>query len=70
MGYSLWGHKQFDAIAYEHLNCKENSNDQLYSSDHRTQYLIISCQEKESEKDCLWITESLCCTPETGVSIN
>ena len=65
-GYSLWGHKEFHTIEHENLKCKENSKDQLYSSDYRTQYLIITCQGKGSEKDYIRITESLPCTPETN----
>ena len=67
--YSPSGHKEFDTTVHEHLKCKENSKDQLYHSDRRTQYLITTCQGKGSEKDYIWITESLHCTPETNNNI-
>ena len=37
----------------------------LYSTGDYTQYLVITYNGKESEKYIIYITESLCCTPET-----
>ena len=44
-----------------------NSKDLLYSTGNYTQCLVITCKAKESEKEYIYITESLCCTPETNM---
>ena len=42
-----------------------NNKFPLYSTGSYSQYLIITYNAKESEKICMYITESLCCIPET-----
>ena len=43
-----------------------NNKDLLYSTGKYTQYLVITYNGKESEKIYIYITESLCCIPETN----
>ena len=38
----------------------------LYKTGDYIQYLIVIYNGKESEKEYIYITESLCCTPETN----
>ena len=51
------------------------NKDLLYSPGKYTQYLVITCKGKELEKEYLsiylsiYITESLCCTPETNTTL-
>ena len=45
------------------------SKDLLYSIGNYTQYFIITCKEKESEKEHKCITESLCHKPETNTAL-
>ena len=40
-------------------------NDLLYNIRNYIQYIVITYNGKESEKECVFITESLCCTLET-----
>ena len=57
---------------YTLLYIKQITNkDLLYGTGNYTQYFVITCKSKESEKDmyvCVGVykTESLCCTPETN----
>ena len=44
---------------------KTDKQDLLYSTWNNIQYLVIIYNGKESEKEYIYITESLCCTPET-----
>ena len=60
---------------------KINNKDLLYSTGNYIQYLVISCKGKDSEKGniymffykyintYIYITESLCCTPETNTAL-
>ena len=50
---------------------KKKSNDLLYSIGNYIQYLIITYNRKEYEKEYIYIyiTESLCCIPETGTTL-
>ena len=41
----------------------------LYSTGNCTQYLVIIYRGKESGKEYICITESLCCTPETNTTL-
>ena len=41
----------------------------LYSTGNYIQYLIINHNRKEYEKGYIYITESLCCTPETNTTL-
>ena len=41
----------------------------LYSTGNCTQYFVKTYKGKESEKEELWITDSLCCTPETNTAL-
>ena len=38
----------------------------LYSTGKYIQYLVIAYNGKEYEKEYTYVTESLCCTPETN----
>ena len=50
------------------LYIKQITNkDLLYSTGNSTQYSVITYMRKESEK--VYITESLCCTPETNTTL-
>ena len=50
-----------------------SNEDLLYSTGNYIQYHVILSNRKESEKECTYIyvcvTESLCCTPETGTAL-
>ena len=56
-----------------------NNKDLLHSTENYIQYLIITCNGKESEKEHIYIyiyifrytyiTESLCRTPETNTTL-
>ena len=48
-----------------------NNKDLPYSTGNYIQYLVITCNRKESEKIdmCVCITESLCCIPETNTTL-
>ena len=51
---------------------KIDNKDLLYSIGNHTQYSVITYMRKESEKRmniCEYITESLCCTPETNTKL-
>ena len=37
----------------------------MYNTENYIQYLVITYKGKESEKEYIYKTESLCCTPET-----
>ena len=55
---------------YTLLSIKQITNeDLLYSTENYTQYLVITCMRKESEKEYIYKTESLCCTPETNMTL-
>ena len=41
----------------------------MYSTGDYIQYLIINYNRKESEKQYVCITESLCCTPATNTTL-
>ena len=41
----------------------------LYSIGNYTQYPVINHNGKEYEKEYMYITESLCCTPETNTTL-
>ena len=43
-----------------------SNKDLLYSTGNYIQYLVITYNGKESEKEYIYISESLCCTPETN----
>ena len=34
------------------------------------EYLIITCNGKESEKEYICVTKSICCTPETNTTMS
>ena len=59
---------------YHYVLYKINSKDLPYSTGNYIQYLVITCNGKESEKEYIYIyiyiyiykTESLCCTPEAN----
>ena len=63
--------QKFGINRYTRLYIKQiNSKDLLYSTGDYIQYLIISYNGKESEKEYIQIiTESLCCTPETNTTL-
>ena len=60
---------------YTLLYIKQITNkDLLYSTRNYTQYLVITYNERETKKRlyiyiCVYITESLCCTPETNTTL-
>ena len=73
--------QEFEIKIYTLLYIKQITNkDLLYSTGNYAQYIIIIYKGKESEKDIyththiytykyiLYITESLCCTPETNIA--
>ena len=43
------------------------NKDLSYSTGNNTQYFVITYKGKESEKE--YITKSLCCTPETNMTL-
>ena len=47
---------------------KQVDNDLLYSTENYIQYLVITLMEKNLKKSTQ-ITESLCCTPETNITL-
>ena len=50
-----------------------NDKDLLCSTGNYTQHLVITYNGKESEKEYMYVhmyvTESLCCTPETNTTL-
>ena len=46
-----------------------NNNVLLHSTGNYIQYPVINHNGKESEKLYIYITESLCCTPETNTTL-
>ena len=44
------------------------NKDLLYSTWNYTQHFVIAYKIKEYEKEYTYITESLCCTPETNTT--
>ena len=64
--------QEFGINRYTLLYIKQiNNKDLLYSTGNHIQYLIINCKGKEYEKEyiCIFIIESLCCTPETNTTL-
>ena len=63
---------EFGINIYTLLYMKQITNkDLLYSTVNYIQYLIITCNGQESDKRIhiyIYITESLCCTPETNTT--
>ena len=47
-----------------------NKKDFLYSTEKNTQYLAITNNTKEYEKENIYICESLCRTPETNTALS
>ena len=48
------------------------NKDLLYNTGNSTQYSVMTYMGKESKKRvdiCIWITDSLCCTPETNTTL-
>ena len=41
----------------------------LYSTGNYIQYLVVTCNGKESEKEYTYKAESLCCAPETNIAL-
>ena len=41
----------------------------VYSTGNYIQYLVITYNGKESEKEQIYIIESLCCTPEANTTL-
>ena len=72
---SPWSHKDLEKTEplNDNNNTKQIANkDLLYITENSTQYYIITYMGKESEKNgdiYLYITESLCCTPETNTTL-
>jgi len=61
--------EEYGVNRYTQLYIKYTSNqDLLYSTGSYIQYLIIAYNGKESEK--IYVTESLCWTPETNTIVN
>ena len=40
-----------------------------YSTWNYIKYPVINHNGKEYEKECIWITESFCCIPETNTTL-
>ena len=61
---------EFGISGYK-LPCIKQINNKvpLYSIGNYIQYLIINYNGKESEKEYICITESLCYTPETNTTL-
>ena len=66
--------EEFEINIYTLLYIKQIINkDLLYSTGNSIQYSVITYMGKESEKrmdTCIYITESLCYTPETNSIVN
>ena len=61
--------QEFGINIYTLLYIKQiNNKDLLYSTGNYIQYLKIVYNGKESEKEYIYITKSLCCTPETNTT--
>ena len=61
---------EFGINIYTLLHIKEITNKNLlYSTGNSTQYFVITYNGKESEKEYIYITESLCCTSETNTTL-
>ena len=77
MGFSrqeYWSGLPFPSPVHTLLCIKqENNKDLLYSAGNYTQYLVTTSKGEESEKEhlCIYIciTESLCCTLETNITL-
>ena len=41
-----------------------------YTTGNYIQYLVMNHNEKEYKKGCIYITQSLCCTPETNIILS
>ena len=55
---------------YTLLYVKQVTNkDLLYSTGNSTQYSVMTYVGKESKKEWIYITDSLCCTPETNTTL-
>ena len=57
---------------YTLLYIKSTTNkDLLYSTGNSTQYFAMAYMGKESKKEWVyvWVTESLCCAPETNTAL-
>ena len=48
---------------------KISNDDLLYSIRYYIQYLVITYNRKESEKEYMYISESLCCTLKTNTTL-
>ena len=46
-----------------------NNKDLFYNTGNYIQYFIIIYNGKESEKECVCVTESFCCTSETNTTL-
>ena len=51
-------------LKYSHIN-----KVLLYSTGNYIQYPVVNNNGKEYKKECICITESLCCTPETNTTL-
>ena len=66
-----WGkiNQEFGINRYTLLYIKKiNNKDLLYNTGNSIQYLVITYNGKESEKEYIHRTESFCCTPETNTT--
>ena len=62
--------QEFGINRYTLLHIKQiNNKDLLYSTGNYIQYLAITYNGKESEKEYIYISESLCCPPETNTAL-
>ena len=65
--------QEYGINRYKQLYLKQISNkDLLYSTGNYIQYLVITYNGKEFEKEqitCICITESFCCIPETNTTL-
>ena len=59
--------QEFGINVYTLIYIKERTNeDPLHSTGNSTQYLVITYRGRKSEEECVCVTESLCCTPDTS----
>ena len=60
---------KFGINIYTLLYIKQITNKDLLHSTGNYKYFVITYKGKESEKEYIYINESLCCTPETNTTL-
>ena len=60
---------EFGIDIYTVLYIKYITNKDLYSTGNSTEYSVMAYMGKESKRVDICITDSLCCTPETDITL-